>query len=140
MVKYPQKRSGLPGETRGDIMNYLFCLYRIGPGEFDYAHTERTIKDIQSILKTDHPGQYKNLTMIHRHVNYLISEGLVETRKTQFETYYRITPEGVNYVLYNLKKELAEIIWEMDQIKKIDILLSPELPLEQLKEISGTSP
>ena len=103
---YNRMKSLPPGSAKQDILHYLFTLYEGSP---DYFRVERTIGDIQSMLMVKHPdvyGKSKNLTMTHRHIDQLISEGLIEEHKENFEIYYRITSEGTRYVVNGIYGEI----------------------------------
>ena len=109
-----------PGSAKQDILHYLFTMHKGSP---DYFRIERTIGDIQCMLREKYPeiyGRSKNLTMIHRHIDQLISEGLIEGRKENFETHYRITSNGARYVLDGIYSELEFIYMGIGSLKGTD--------------------
>ena len=96
-----------PGTVKQDIVRYLLRRYRGSSTE--YFHIERTIGDVQRMLRRKYPeiyGRSKNLTMIHRHMDQLISEGLIEEHKENFEVHYRATSEGVRYAVNGIYGEI----------------------------------
>jgi hypothetical protein len=89
----------------------------------DYFRIERTIGDIQYMLREKYPNVYgksTNLTMLHRHIDQLISEGLIERRKENFETHYRITSKGARYVVNGIYDEIEFIYMGIGGLKGTD--------------------
>ena len=117
---YNRMKSLPPGSAKQDILHYLFTMHKGSP---DYFRIERTIGDIQSMLREKYPeiyGRSKNLTMIHRHIDQLISEGLIEGRKENFETHFRITSKGARYVVNGIYDEIEVIYKGIGKLKGID--------------------
>lgn len=109
-----------PGSAKQDILHYLFTMYKVSP---DYFCIEAKIGDIQKMLKEKYPeiyGKSTNLTMIHRHLDQLISEGLIEGRKENFEIHFRITSKGARYIMSSIYDEIADIYTGIGVLRGID--------------------
>ena len=137
-----------PGVAKDDITKFLFQMEWVGPGKYDYVHIEKGIGEIQNCLKEEHPDVYRknsNLTMIHRHLNDLREQGLIEEIKVPGDyPHYRITKEGEKYVLQQVYADVALIYRELEEIQAIDdyyrTLQSDnmgELILQKTRELRG---
>ena len=117
-------KSSLPGVAKTEILRYLFTYYRDDP-ESDFYHVERSVKEIQKILKSRLPTVYQknsNLTMVRRHLRDLVDDGLIEEVKVPGEyNHYRINSLGLQFVVDSLKQEIFKMHEEIHEIKLLDM-------------------